>query len=223
MHVPGPQAPEAAVLVDADPTGVVETGDLVFPSAACGSTDPIAITAAERRSVLGGRLTVASAFGGEGCTFTVRIADGAAPWTVVGSESGYLGRVAGGTDLEVPAPERRLAFYQYLVPGLGETLPPVLRFSFVQPDTAGADALTGLQLRFRTRSGFRLGSAVLESRSNSIGVSLSVAGAAQFRSPPPEDGVPRLAVSYPSGDLVLQVYPREITPDAPITRYDLFR
>ncbi len=221
VDLPGPQAPASEVRVSEDPTGVVELGDLVHPSAACGVTDPIAISGIASRSVLGGRLTTDAAFGGPGCTFTVRVPEGAAPWTVVGTGSGYLGRVGAGTGLEVPSEERRLAFYEYLPRGLGETLPPVLRFDFVAPDVSGAGPETGVQLRIRTRSAFRLASATLEART-ATNLRLDVAGAAQFHRPA-SDGVPRLVVTYPSSDLVLQVYPREIAPDAPISRYDLFQ
>ncbi len=205
--------PLAATTVDVpvDPTVGAQVGDVVEAQEGCGAG--ATVTAVERRSVLGGRLTFSAPVGGEGCRLTVRPPAGGADWVVVGSSSGYLGRLSPGTEAQLPEDAARREALHHRAPG--GPAPALLHLTL----TAPSQVEVGQTLRFRTVSGyapFSVGPSTEVDRQ--LQNRLGVAGAARFR-----PGANRLLVAYPSGDVVLQTYPEEFRPGAAVSRVDAFR
>lgn len=229
-RIPAPAVMGATLIdVEANPVDIVQVGDAVEVNAAEGCAGGVGskvatVSSSSSRAGGGGTLTVVweeNVSIPPNCTLAVRPAEADPnPWVVLGTSSGYLGRIAPAPDLvhKLPAEfDRRRALYYHHPLGFDWNAPaPLISFAFSAP---AATPFIGLSYIVPTVGNFRPASLAVDPNLR-LGRQdfVNVAGSVVFR-----PGTNNIYVAFPSGDVVLQIPTRVLQASGAVSEYQVFR
>jgi hypothetical protein len=162
----------AEIPVTANPAGIVQDGsdggarDFVYVEGGVGCSGAAKVTSFVAGTDGGFTVILDSAIGGQNCTVSIRPDETAPePWVVVGTSSGYLGRIApspeAGVLRELPPdePRRRALFFNRPADfNPANPVPPLLKLAFLDPPSLPAIGARqpGYRVEMTTASGFRV-------------------------------------------------------------------
>jgi hypothetical protein len=208
-----------------DPVGIVDVGDVACEQPAQdGSTD--CTRTATVSAVAPAAISLDRPVGGAGSTVSIRPPDATpTPWVVVGTGSGFLGRIAASpSSVELPADDakRRALFLNRPLDYNDADPPPYLTLIFLTPPSLAsldASALRGVHVDLNIDAAFKPAEVTVAPNADlSFPV---VASGLAFRPTDPDKG--QLFVAFPSSDAVARFEETSLEAGTSASGYTTFR